>query len=328
MTNPTNILNQNPILPPQAPTTPTVPVVPAVSAHASTDDQFTLNALASLLDRQSDYRIRMPEPPTYDGTRDSLVVDGWVRSVERFSDFHKWDDEKTFRFAVTLLRARADAWFRTMEVSGESITSWLELKRELVAFFKPDNSVRIARDKLRNLKQTSNILTYINEFMDLKLNIPGMNDEEATDRFIHGLSLSRMRSHIRQNDCTKLQDAIKSALSFDSSEYENYNYRPARRQQPQYVDDPMDIDMIDELNAMNFRNRRFNNNNQRSYNNRPSNRYNNNNRYSNNDTGNSNVTCYYCNKKGHIKSLCATRRADIRALDEKHQKQSRYKDFQ
>lgn len=298
------------------------------SQFASTEDKFTLNALASLLDRQSDYRIRMPEPPTYDGTRDTLVVDGWVRSVERFSDFHKWDDGKTFRFAVTLLRTRADAWFRTMEINNEPITSWLELKRELVTFFRPENSVRIARDKLRNIRQTSDLTTYINEFMDLRLNIPGMNNEEAADRFIHGLSLSRMRSHVRQNDCDTLQEAIKSALSFDASEYEKYNYRPTRRQQPQYVDDPMDIDMIDELNAMNPRNRRFNSNNQRNYNNRPANRFNNNNnRYENNTNNSSNVTCYYCHKKGHIRSLCSTRRADIRALDEKHQK-SGYKDFQ
>ena len=161
------------------------------STFAVTQEEQLL-LFTKFLEKQGDYRIRMSEPVPYNGARDALVVDGWVRSVERFAAFHEWDDAKTCRFAVTLFRDRADAWYRTMEATDKLDTSWLELKRDLIAFFRPDNSIKIARDKLCNLKQTSDIVSYINEFMDLKLALPGMNEEEATDKFIRGLSLSRM----------------------------------------------------------------------------------------------------------------------------------------
>ena len=93
------------------------------SIYAPTkEEQFSL--FAKFLEKQSDYRIRMSEPLPYNGTRDALVVDGWIRSVERFAAFHDWDDVKTFRFAVTLLRDRADAWYRTLEASDKLTASW------------------------------------------------------------------------------------------------------------------------------------------------------------------------------------------------------------
>ncbi len=313
------------------------------SQHA-VEAPTTLEVLAKLLDKQSDYRIRMSEPLPYDGTRDALMIDGWVRSVERFSDFHEWDDTKTCRFAITLLRGRADAWCRTLEAGDEFPTSWLELKRLLIAFFRPDNSTRIARDKLVSLKQTTDLVGYINQFMDIKLALPNMNEEEATDRFVRGLSNRRMRAFIRQNCEESLQEVIRTALSFDSADRDSYyEPQPSRRQQ-KYIDDPMDIDALDDYNddvyAMgNYRNRRtfdrrynnYNNyNNDRRYNN---NHYNNNNFNRNSNTRNtnnnqSNVTCFYCDKRGHIKALCPVRRADIKALDNNKQRQSRNKDFQ
>ncbi len=329
----------------------------------ATDEGITMEVLAKLLEKQSDYRIRMSEPSPYDGTRDALMIDGWVKSVERFSNFHDWDDTKTCRFAVTLLRGRADVWYRTLEAGDDLPTSWLILKRLLIDFFKPDNSTRMARDKLVSLKQTNDLVSYINQFMDIKLALPKMNEEEATDRFVRGLSSRRMRAFIRQNGDDSLQEVIRSALAFDSADRDSYlEYQPMRRQ-PKYIDDPMDIDVLDEYDdeiyAMNsnFRNRRnpnerrYNNNYQQrpnnNYNNdRPTNNYNNDRRFNNsnnynnftrnnnrNNNGNNsnshaNITCYYCDKKGHIKSLCPVRRADIKALDNNRQRQSRHKDFQ
>lgn len=330
--------------------TPSTSKTKKKSKYAKDENEDTVTFLARLLDKQSDYRIRMSEPSPYDGTRDALLIDGWVRSVERFADFHEWDDSKTWRFAITLFRGRADAWFRTLEATDDMPSTWVELKATLIEFFRPDNATRIARDKLVVLKQTSDIVTYINQFMDIKLALPNMNEEESTDRFIRGLSNRRMRAFIRQNNDDNLQEVIRSALSFDSADRDSYfDYAPMRRQ-PKYVDDPMDIDALDDYNddvyAMNnFRNRRpfndrrlNNSNNDRRYNSDrqfSNGNYNNNNHsnfirnnYQRNTNSNSNVTCFYCSKRGHIKSLCPVRRADIKALDDNRQRQSRNKDFQ
>jgi hypothetical protein len=292
--------------------------------NSSSDDnmadlikQFT----TALADNNKFTRIK--EPITYNGVRDALVIESWVRSVERYTLFQNWDSERSCLFATTLLRDRADAWFRTIENTDEAPTTWLELKRLLIEFFKPDNSVRIARDKLAVLSQTGDLVDYINTFMDIKLAIPGMTDDESCDKFIRGLSSKAMRAHVRQYEADTLKLAIQSALSYDSAQRED-DYIPTqqqtrvKQQQRSYIDDPMDIDTMEDLYVMN--NRRNNNSNgstRRFINNN----YRNNIRRNNNDEG-----CFYCGKQGHLKRNCRTRINDIRRLDDQ-QAQRRKKDF-
>ena len=49
---------------------------------------------------------RTTEPPTYDGVRDAMVIDSWIRSVNRYAKFHEWVDERKLSYAITLLRGR------------------------------------------------------------------------------------------------------------------------------------------------------------------------------------------------------------------------------
>jgi hypothetical protein len=39
-------------------------------------------------------QTRIKEPNVYDGTRDALLIDGWIRSVERFINFNGWTPER------------------------------------------------------------------------------------------------------------------------------------------------------------------------------------------------------------------------------------------
>jgi hypothetical protein len=80
----------------------------------------------------------------------------------------------------------------------------LELKTELRAYFKPENSTSVARDKMRNLRQTASIAQYVQEFMTIKLSIPRMTDEEAVDKFIAGLKDSAARIHIKDTICGEI----------------------------------------------------------------------------------------------------------------------------
>lgn len=283
------------------------------------DPMALIERLVAAMEKSAGNKFRTNEPPSYDGTRDALVIDGWIRAVERYGDIQTWDDTQIGNYAVTLFKGRADAWYRTIEpASDEKPLGWLAIKRSLIEFFRPENSVLVARDKIAVLRQDSDLTTYINTFMDLKLAIPDMNDGEATDRFVRGLKDGRMRSYIRQYQVNSLTEAIHTALAFDAGEERRYTTIPRRTQQ--YIDDPMDIDAIDDIYAMNNR-RRFGNNNR--FSNNGNSRFSSNNmRLSNNNS----ITCYYCNKRGHVKALCPVRRMDIKALDENRQKQHK-KDF-
>ncbi|KAI9325522.1 hypothetical protein BD770DRAFT_405243 [Pilaira anomala] len=162
-------------------------------------------------------------------------------------------------------------------------------------FFRPDNASRIARDKFAALRQTGDLVTYINELMDIKLAITTMTDEEACDKFIRGLSLKSMRAHIRQYEATTLKEAIHAALSYDSAQKEEDFYsRPnTTTTTRRVVDDPMELDAIDQHN---------NNNNNRQYNNQSRSNNNNSSRSNGNNyyKGNNNGSSYNCgNNSGH-----------------------------
>jgi len=294
------------------------------------DPMVLMERFVKAMELTAGNRFKTNEPSTYDGTFEATVIDSWIDAVERYTSIQGWDDAQIGLYAITLLRGRANAWFRSTKKPDEPNPGWLELKRTLITFFRPDDTTLIARDKLACLRQNSDLRTYIDQFIDIKLAIPTMPDDDAADRFTRGLKDPKLRIHLRQNGIHSLNEAIHSAIAFTSGE-ERYSYTPVRRTQ-QYMDDPMDIDMLDDINSMNNYNKKrpFNNSNNNQYNNRSNNFNRNNNRFSNNNSNNNynnnNITCYYCNKKGHIKSLCPTRRADIKALDEKRQRQFR-KDF-
>ncbi|OBZ80710.1 hypothetical protein A0J61_11241 [Choanephora cucurbitarum] len=145
--------------------------------------------------------------------------------------------------------------------------------------------------------------------MDIKLAIPIMTDEEATDKFVRGLMQKGMRAHVRQYEANTLKDAIHSALSYDKDDFQDKR-QPSRNRS----DDPMDLDVIDHRrNPQGYsfrRNNRFNDNR--------------NNRFNNNN--NNNNECFYCHRPGHLKRNCRIRLADIKKLDDQHSKKQR-KDF-
>lgn len=76
---------------------------------------------------------------------------------------------------------------------------WLQLKTELRVYFKAENSISVARDKIRNLRQTSSIAQYVQDFMTITLSIPRMSAEQAVDKFIAGLKDPATRFHIKDN---------------------------------------------------------------------------------------------------------------------------------
>lgn len=241
---------------------------------------------------------RTTEPPTYDGARDAMVIDSWIRSVNRYARFHDWVEERKLSYAVTLLRGRAEAWYRSLEIGEEEPENWETFEEGLVGFFKPENYERIARDKLASYRQTTSVTNYVNGFMDVISAVPSANQAERCDRFIRGLSNKFCRAHVRQNDNGTLKMAIHSALSFEASHNEGMPYfqrmnsntqtnRSSSHSQQKY--DPMDLDAMDSRSKTNQS--------------RPNNR-----------------SCFYCGKPGHLRNNCRKRKEDFRRLDNDNMK--------
>lgn len=246
--------------------------------------------------------IRAKEPDFYYGERDAVKIDGWIASVENYVSIQNMNDEEAGIYCIGLLKGMAETWYRTTEKPevGEPPLGWLTVKRLLKEFFCPENSELLARDRIAALKQTGDLSTYINTFLDCELAIPSMTEIEACDKFMRGLSNINTAAYVRQHFDGTLKTATRSALTHDSAhvaqqQFSFLNPSPVRPEQTTYVrDDPMDLDWID-------RDGRRNNRNGRDGNSRSSSR-----------GGGSSGRCFYCDKPGHIKRDCKERRNDIR----------------
>lgn len=266
------------------------------------------------------YSVRIKEPDTYDGSRSAATIDSWIQTVERYANFHNLDDNRTGLLAITLLRGRADAWYRSMDRNIQDPMGWLELKRELIDFFRPENTTRLARDKLAALVQVGDLTDYINTFMNIKLEIPNMTEEEAVDKFTRGLRDKDTRAYVRQYDPTTLKSAIHTAMSYDTAHFENVS-RPFHNNIPldnnQF--EPMELDALEG-------GRRRNNYNAGGRGGRGSSGS----VGSSGPVGSSgfgysmDITCYFCGKKGHVQRVCRSRNAAIKRLvDDPQAKQRR-----
>lgn len=154
--------------------------------------------LEALKDQEERWQFRFLGETTkkYDGSRDPHTIELWINSIDGYGDLKDFDGVKKAKLGVTLLTGAAHIWHQNLRLLSKTPQDWVELKAELRAFFKPGNSISVARDRIRNLRQSGPNAQYVQDFMTIKLNIPRMTDEEAVDKFLAGLKDHLARVHI------------------------------------------------------------------------------------------------------------------------------------
>jgi hypothetical protein len=126
------------------------------------------------------------------------------------------------------------------------ISSWDEFKALIGAHFKPINSVKAARDKLANHRQTRSVQEYTYRFRQIILEIPSMSEDEKLDRFTRGLK-PQTRNEVELREPSSLDELVRIAERFDSISFQTNQREPERRYvpRPAFVrNDPMEIDNI------------------------------------------------------------------------------------
>ncbi|CEP10626.1 hypothetical protein, partial, partial [Parasitella parasitica] len=189
---------------------------------------------------------------------DPFIIESWIQTLEDFAQIKNYDYEKTAKLGITLLTGAAKIWYQNLKLLDSAPTDWTHFKAELRAFFKPDNSVSVARDRLRALKQTSNIAQYVQDFMTIKLSIPRMTDEEAVDKFLAGLRDSNARIHIKDNiDMAEpvLSEAIRAAHTYEGNRLDAVSGGSrgvSAHMNDLQVDDPMDLSVVERRELYNM----------------------------------------------------------------------------
>lgn len=135
-------------------------------------------------------RPRPAKPDTFDAATPSADVELWLFSLDEYLEAcNVTNDDQKIREAATFLRGPALTWWRTVKQGPPEsrVVTWDAFKQNIRLAFKPINSIKVARDRLAALRQTTSVRAYATAFRNVTLDIPSMTDEEKLDRFMRGL---------------------------------------------------------------------------------------------------------------------------------------------
>lgn len=162
------------------------------------------------------------KPEAYDGLRDYLVVHTWLYKVDQnltLMDITNpaavLTDQSRIMYASTFLSGIAAVWWYTLVQCSQTPATWNDFKTTIVREFVPEDRVRRARDRLRELVQTASMSKYLSEFRNFVLNILDVTDGEKWDRICARLKYVRLE--VIKSSFTTFEEAAHFALRIDSA---------------------------------------------------------------------------------------------------------------
>ncbi|XP_070044861.1 uncharacterized protein [Nicotiana tomentosiformis] len=137
-------------------------------------------------------RIEAPKPKIFRGERSAQDVKNFLWQLDAYFEHVSIANEAAkIRTTAMYLTDTAMLWWQRKNVDMEKgtclIDTWEQFKEELKRQFYPQNVVHEARRKLRELKKTSSICEYVNDFTKLTLQMPNLTSEDLLFNFLNGL---------------------------------------------------------------------------------------------------------------------------------------------
>ena len=148
----------------------------------------------------SNSRLKPKTPDTYNGSP-TIPVRSWIfQQLTYIRARAETNPASIILFLVSQLRGNAAMWWEAMESSNMAaeITTVEQFTEALVQQFQPINPVQVARDDLAVIRQLPNmsIQDYVASFHNVALRIPSLSEDEQVDRFIRGLTNTRVQAEI------------------------------------------------------------------------------------------------------------------------------------
>ncbi|GMI72874.1 hypothetical protein HRI_000956700 [Hibiscus trionum] len=134
----------------------------------------------------------VPKPKEFKGNRSAQDIENFVWGMKQyFRVIGIKDDAEKVTVAFMYLTDVALLWRRRRcyEEKGKYIPveTWEEFQVEFNGQFYPNNAQHDARAKLRQLRHEGSIPEYVREFIELKLQIPNLSEDEGFFTFMNGL---------------------------------------------------------------------------------------------------------------------------------------------
>ena len=167
--------------------------------------------------REGHSKVKIPEPKSYGGARVAKDLENFLWDMEQYFKAAHIDEREQVSITSMYLVGDAKLWWRTRtdgdaSVDRPVITTFEALKKELKEQFLPLNASWLARESLRNLKQTGSVRDYVKEFSSLLLDIKNMSDEDKLFNFLAGLK-PWAQAELRRQAVKDLPSAVAAADS-------------------------------------------------------------------------------------------------------------------
>lgn len=166
--------------------------------------------------------LKPQRPHEFSGTRDEFAVNSWLYQVKQYialvqvGNTVQIDEPTKVSFASSFLKGTAANWWYTIVTANKVPLTWDEFEAAVRNEFIPFDSTQRSRDKLRKLVQRSSVSSYLSEFRNIALTIPGINEGEMVDRFCQGLK-PQIRLEVLKAGVKTMDEATRIALNVDSA---------------------------------------------------------------------------------------------------------------
>lgn len=146
-------------------------------------------------------KISPAKPDKYNGALGK--ADQWCFEVEKYFECCNIRDPQRVPYAGAMLTGNAAIWWRSVcQESAQPLSTWEAFKADLIYNFKHLDDVKLARDRLRSLRQRTSVAAYYADFTRAVFQIPGITEEEKMDRFMAGLKPALQREILLREPTT------------------------------------------------------------------------------------------------------------------------------
>jgi hypothetical protein len=166
--------------------------------------------------------VKLQLPDRYDGTRNALIIQGWIFQIEKYIDFYGLDPANHLKLVQTLLRGEAAIWWLAHEkevTAGrmERIETWERFKTALKDEFEPKEFQYELRSQLNRLYQNKKtVAEYATAFRKIIIMLENASSSELIHHFIDHLNADIALNVIDKNPTT-LADAITRAQQVEDN---------------------------------------------------------------------------------------------------------------
>ncbi|CAA0827386.1 Unknown protein [Striga hermonthica] len=178
-------------------------------------------------------------PPTYHGTPDLVVLENWIREIEKLFDATGCPEAEKVAIATYYLKAEADNWWSVTKVECRAILEfgWDQFVNKLKDRFYPTQLRWQKREEFVKLTQGSmSVQQYTDKFVELSRFAASLIPDEAERLNLYVQRMDpRVHMHVVSSGATTFQRAYEVALSIYASVQEMDTARRvqmAKRPQP------------------------------------------------------------------------------------------------